>query len=164
MLLLHHSEDKDKGLNMLTKLLPDQISKFWPVIKYAVEESLPPMVGDHPDKMNRILSGMLSGKIDVWVSYIKGDEVIKFEAVLVTQLLYEEASNTKNLLLYCLYGYSVITDLSWTEGFETISKYAKSQGCSGIIAYSANTYIVELSKKFGADVSYTLINIPLKSV
>lgn len=149
---------------MLTKMLPDQISKFWPIIKYAVEESLPPMVGENPDKMNRILSSMISGKLEVWASYRYEEEIIKFEAILVTQLLFDEASGIKNLLLYCVYGYTVITDSSWLEGFKAISKYAKSLGCSGIVAYTANENVVELAKKFGADTSFIFVSIPLNKL
>jgi len=144
---------------MLTKLLPDQISKFWPIIKYAVEESLPPNIGDHPDKMNRILSACLSGKLEVWVSYKRPDN--KFEAVLVTQFLYDDASNVKNLLLYCVYGYTVINSNSWTEGFKVMWKYAKANKCQSIIAYSANPNIVELAKQYGGNTDYTFITIHL---
>lgn len=147
---------------MLTRLLPDQISNFWPIIKYAVEESLPPIVGDHPDKMNRILSAMLSGKLEVWVSYKAEDR--KFEAILVTQILYDEASNMKNLLLYCLYGYDLIDKESWIEGWKAISKYAKSKGCSQVMAYSADQDIVKLAKSFGGDTSYTFISLSLDEI
>ena len=157
----HQHRLEDKEIKMLTKLLPDQIAKFWPVIKYAVEESLPPTVGEHSDKMNRVLSAMLCGKLEVWISYKRNENDTKIEAVLVTQFLYDEASNTKNLLLYCLYGYSVISNESWVEGFEAISKYAKAEGCSEVLAYSANEDVVSMSKKFGADTSFTFISFKI---
>lgn len=146
---------------MLTQLTPEQVSKFWSIIKYAVEQSLPPIVGEHPDKMNRLLSAILSGRLEVWASYTRSEEAVKFEAILVTQILYDDASNTKNLLLYCVYGYTVITSSSWLEGFKAVSKYAKSLGCSKIIAYTANENVVELAKKFNADTSFTFISIPV---
>ncbi|MBU2249633.1 MAG: hypothetical protein KKD77_22995 [Gammaproteobacteria bacterium] len=147
---------------MLTKLLPDQISTFWPIIKYAVEESLPPIAGEHPDKMNRILSAMLSGLLEVWVSYKKPSN--KFEAVVVTQFLYDDASNTKNLLLYCLYGYEQIDPSSWDEGWIVLSKYAKTKKCHSIMAYSANPYLVELAKTFGGNTDYTFISLALNKI
>lgn len=147
---------------MLTKLLPEQISTFWPILKYAVEESLPPIVGEHPDKMNRVLSSMLIGDLEVWASYKK--ESNKFEAIIVTQFLYDEPSHTKNLLIYCLYSYDKIGLDSWIEGKLALVKYAKSKGCSAIIAYSANPFIVEVSKKQGADTSYTFISIDVNKI
>jgi hypothetical protein len=144
---------------MLTKLLPDQISSFWPVIKYAIEESLPPMVGDSPDKMNRILSSCLSGGLEVWASYQHLDN--KFEAIVVTQFLYDDASNMKNLLLYCVYGYVKISETSWVEAWEAMNKYAKANGCKKIVCYSANPFIVEQAKAFGGDIRFTFISFNL---
>lgn len=145
---------------MLTKLLPDQISKFWPIIKYAVEESLPPnVIGDSPEKMNRVLSAMLCGKLDVWASYKQSDR--KFEAILVTQILHDEASGERNLLLYCLYSYDKVDASSWRTGFEAVTKYAKARGCSGLIAYSANPHVVDLAKQYGADTSFTFISFKI---
>jgi hypothetical protein len=147
---------------MLTLLLPDQIAKFWPIIKYAVEESLPPNIGEHPDKMNRVLLAMLSGKLEVWVSY-KRDEN-KFEAVSVTQILYDEASGTRNLLLYCLYGYVKISESSWKEAWDLMVEYAKRKKCHSIIAYSANKIIVEMAKAFGGNTDYTFISFDLNKI
>jgi hypothetical protein len=150
---------------MLTKLLPDQISKFWPIIKYAVEQSLPPTVGDHPDKMNRILSGMLSGKLDVWASYRKEEGVAKFDGIGVTQVLYDEASNTKSMLIYAIYAYEKTTPETWSDAFEAVSKYAISKGCNRYVAYSSVPYVVDMAKQFGADTSFTFLSFPLpKSV
>ena len=146
---------------MLTKLLPDQISTFWPVIKYAVEQSLPPTVGEHPDKMNRMLSAMLRGDLEVWASYQQPER--KFEAIVVTQILYDDASNMKNLLLYCVYGYIKISDSSWIEAWEAMNKYAASLGCKKIVCYSSNPFIIQQAKLFGGDTSFTFISFPISS-
>jgi len=157
---LLHSEDKE--LDMITRLLPDQIAKFWPVIKYAVEQSLPPTVGDHPDKMNRILSGMLSGKLDVWASYRHlEDGTTKFDGIGVTQILYDDASNTKSMLIYAIYAYEKTTPETWAEAYETVGKYAVAQGCNRYVAYSSIPYVVEQAKLFGGDTSFTFISFPL---
>ncbi len=147
---------------MITKFLPEQISKFWPIIKYAVEESLPPITGEHPDKMNRMLSAMLSGKVEVWASYTKDDN--KFEAILVTQFLYDDASNTKNLLLYCLYGYTNISLSSYRDALVFISKYAKSKGCHSLVAYSSNKDLVKFVSVLGANIDYTFISFELNKI
>lgn len=148
---------------MLTKLLPDQISKFWDVIKYAVEQSLPPTVGEHPDKMNRILSSALCGKVDVWVSYTK-KESSRFEGIVLTRILYDDASETRNLLIYCLYGYGDVSSESWIEGLGAIAKYAKARKCSSVIAYTDIPYVIDLAKKLGAESSYTFITFDVNKI
>jgi hypothetical protein len=147
---------------MISQLLPDQISRFWPVIKYAVEQALPPTVGEHPDKMNRILSGMLCGKLDVWASYRHlPDETIKFDGIIVTQILYDDASNTKSLLIYAVFAYEQTIPSTGAEILETLSKYALSKGCTKFVGYSSVPYIIEQAKKFGGDTSFTFISFPI---
>jgi len=149
---------------MLTRLLPEQISRFWDIIKFAVEQSLPPTVGEHPDKMNRILAAALSGRIEVWASYTKEGGKNRFEGIVLTKILYDDASDTRNLLLYCLYGYDKVSDDSWLGGLLTIAKYAKSRGCSQIVAYTDVPYVVELVNKLGGEARYTFLSFDVNKI
>jgi len=149
---------------MLNKLLPEQISKFWPIIKYAIEQSLPPITGEHPDKMNRILSSSLCGEIDVWASYVKEGEGVKLEGIILTQIIYEHVSFTKNLLIYCVYGYAETTNDTWILGLGGLAEYAKAKGCSAVIAYSSNSHVIEIAKKLGANIDYTFISFGLNKI
>jgi hypothetical protein len=146
-------EDND----MLTRLLPEQVAKFWDIIKYAVEQSLPPIAGDHPDKMNRILSSILSSKTECWASYRKENDTTIFEGIAVTKIIYDEASDTRNLLLYCVYGYESVDKESWDEAFITLVKYAKSRNCNDVIAYSDIPEIIKRAKAVGGEAKYTFI-------
>ena len=155
----------DKGeIKMLTRLLPEQISTFWDVIKYAVEESLPPVVAEHPDKMNRILSSALSGETTVWASYTKGEEGIKFEGIVLTQFTHDKVSETKNLLIYCLYGYELVNKDSWLDGLMAIAKYAKSRNCSRVIAYTNEEQIINVVNSLGGNTEYTFISFDLDKI
>lgn len=147
---------------MLTQLLPDQISTFWDVIKYAVEQSLPPIAGDHPDKMNRILSSLLSSKSQCWASYTRDNENTKFEGIVITKILYDDVSNTKNLLIYCLYGYEDVTKESWVKGLTSLLKFADSRGCVRVMAYTDIPYMIELAKQMKGEARYTFISFDTK--
>ena len=151
------------NLSMLTKMLPDQISKFWDVISYAIEQSLPPTVAESPDKMNRILASLLSDKIQCWASYEKIGDNRRFEGILLTQLLYDEASDTRSLLLYCAYGYDKVSNESWQSGFKTIYTWALSKGCKSIVSYTDIPYLIDLAKKFGGEAKYTFVRFSLSS-
>lgn len=146
---------------MLTKLLPDQISKFWDIISYAIEESLPPVAGESPDKMNNILMSLLSGKSQCWVSYTKNEEQRIFEGVVVTKILYDDMSDTKNLLIYCLYGYNSVKRTSWLSGFKALVKYAASKSCYRIVGYSDLPFILDVVKRLGGETRYTFVTLPL---
>ena len=143
---------------MLTKLLPEQVSKFWDIIKYAIEESLPPIAGENPDRMNRILTAALSGSVICWASYTREEGTSKFEGILITKLLYDDVSDTRNLLIYCIYGYESVSDSSWLDGLKSILKYAASKRCNQIIAYTTSPYIVKLVNDLGGDSSYNFIS------
>jgi len=144
---------------MLTKLIPEQISKFWDIIKYGVEESLPPIVGDHPDKMNRILASLLCNKTDCWISYRReeGKETI-VEGIALTKIIFDDASNTRNLLLYCIYGYEEIDKNSWNDAFITLVKYAKGHKCNDIVAYSNIPEMIKRAIAVGGEAKYTFIS------
>ena len=149
---------------MLTKLLPDQISKFWDIIKYAIEQSIPPNVGEHPDKSNRILSAALSGKVDVWASYDKSTEVNRFEGLMLTKILYDDVVDMKNLLIYSVYGYETISEDSWKNGLRTILKYAAGNNCSLVVAYTDVPKIVEVVNSLGGDTSFTFISFNINKL
>ncbi len=146
---------------MLIKLLPDQIAKFWDIIKYAIEQSLPPIVADSPDCMNRILSAALSNRVDVWASYQRNNGNVRLDGVGLTKTLYDDVSDTKSLLIYCLYGYTQVDRSSWPEALEVITKYAKSKGCTQLVAYSEFYNVIELARHMGADTKYTFISFDL---
>lgn len=145
---------------MFTELLPEQISKFWDIIAFAVDQSLPPTVGDHPDKMNRILSSCMSGKTQVWASY----ENHQLKAILLTRILFDDASDTKTLLIYSLYGYSQMSAETWLEGVNALKAYAASKGICRVTAYSDVPRVLEMAKRLGASTKYTLISFEVEGV
>ena len=145
--------------SIVSKLLPEQISAFWDVISYAVSQSLPPIVLDHPDIMNRILSSCLSGETEVWAEYTKdGEGNNRFECISLTQFIYDNCSDTRNLLVYCLYGYQRIDDSSWGQIIVAISKYAIEKKCIQIIAYTNIPHMIDMANKLGGDTSYTFVS------
>lgn len=146
---------------MLTKLMPDQISAFWDIIKYAIEESLPPIVGESPDKMNKILAALLIGKGQCWASHNRTDGISKFEGIVVTEILYDGVSDTRSLLIYCLYGYEDVEKEDWLKGLKILIKYAISQGCNHIIGYSDIPLLLRMANRLGGETKYTFVRIPL---
>jgi hypothetical protein len=147
---------------MLNPMLPEQVSSAWDIIKYAIEESLPPIAGDHPDKMNRILGSLLSGKLLCWAAYQLDEDNRKFEGLVLTDIVYDTASDTKNLLIYCLYGYAAVSNSTWVEGLESLKKYARSKRCSQIIAYTDQVEITRLVKSLGGEARWTLCTFNIK--
>ena len=145
---------------MITRLLPEQVANFWDIIKYGIEETLPPVVGEHKDKMNRILGSLLNGRLTCWASYRRENEQIIFEGICVTTFSYDESSGTKDLLIYCVYGYNKTIKETWTNGYIPIAKYAKSHKCNRIIGYTDDPGVLEIVKMFGGK-TRTFISIDI---
>lgn len=149
---------------MLIQLLPDQISKFWDVIKYALESSPPlPNKTNRDDWINRILSSCLSGKLDVWVSYTKGDRN-KVEGIVMTSIAIDNLMYAKELLIYYIYSYDTVDRASWMDGLITITKYAINKGCDRIVAYSDNDNVIGIVKKLGGSTNVRYISFDPKIV
>ena len=145
--------------SFVTKLLLEQVSAFWDIIKYAIEQSLPPIVVNNPEALNRILSSILCGKTEVWTEYVKEEgKDSKFECIFLTQFIYDEPSGTKNLLIYSLYGYEEIDSGSWARALITMVKYAKEKKCDQIVAYSSVPIVIEMAKSVGWNTDYTFLS------
>ena len=149
---------------MINIMLPEQISAFWDVVKYGIEQSLPPVAGDHPDRMNRILSALLSGKLVCWAAYEKGEKENRFEGLMITDIVYDGGSDTKSLLIYSLFGYDTISSKTWQEGIQVLVKYAISKKCSKITAYTNIPHMVKMANQLGGEASWTFCSFNVKEL
>jgi len=149
---------------MLVQLLPDQISKFWGILKYSLYEA-PPLTANlsYDDWANRILRQALSGQIEVWASYTKDDELV-FEGIMLTTFLYDPLIDVRDLLIYYIYGYGDISQESKRAALRTIAKYAKSRDCRRITAYTNEPAVVSLVKRMGGDASITFITFNVEDL
>jgi len=145
---------------MLLKLLPDQVAKYWHDVSLAIERSLPPVVGEHPDKMNRILERLLTGEMQCWAAYRKNEE-IQFIGFVVTTVTTDYCSMTRNLLLYCICGFEKTNLQDWKEGYIALVKYGHAMQCNRIVAYTKQENLINLAKRMGGEVDYRFISVPL---
>ena len=145
---------------MLVKLLPANIAEYWDIIKYAAENSLPPIVWENQNTMNNILESLLSDRMQCWVSY--KEEGHKIDGVVITTVSEDLASGSKNLLIYCLYAFGDTDKDTWVEGWTALSKYGKSLGCHRMVAYTEEPKMVQITWKLGGDARYTFCTLPIE--
>jgi hypothetical protein len=145
---------------MLLKMLPEQVSNYWPHIRNSIEQALPPVVGESPNKMGNILEQLLTGEMQCWVAFRKDveNEVVGF---IITTVISDPCSKTRNLLIYSLCGLKLSRGLDWIEGMEALRKFAKLMKCSRIVAYSDNQLILKVVEKLGGDTRYKFITFEL---
>ena len=148
---------------MLTELLPEDIPKYWDLIKHAMERGLPPVVHADSETRNRIFTSLLAGGMTCFVSHIVKDDQSLVEGIVLTSILEDNCSGTRNLLMYLVYGITKTTSETWIEGYEYFSKYARSRACTQFIGYTDVEKVKRIVEMFGGEARFTLITVPLDS-
>ena len=145
---------------MLVRLLPDQVASNWDVIKVAVAESMPPTIIVSPEKLNNLFESLLIGGMVCWASMVGHTD--EMEGLLITTVQEDKVSETRSLLIFSLYSFTnASTDLTWQEGLAKLMRFAITQRCDQIIAYTTNESIIKFVERVGGDASQRFITIPL---
>lgn len=140
---------------MHLKLVPEQISYYWDLIKTAVEESSPEISAEGA---NVILENLLCDAMQCWLLLLKDGEEFKLQAIIVTTLFRDNFYQTMYLRLCCLYGFTSLSPELWQEGFEAMRDYAKSTGCAYMEAFTDRKGLPEMIKRqFGGRTNYHIM-------
>jgi len=145
---------------MITKLLPENVTDNWDVVKEAIRGALPPFALDTPDKMTRILESIILGQLDVWVLY-DSEEGIKIKSIWTTSIVTDSESKTKNLLVYSIYNFDHTVEDNWSAGLQSMKDYASANDCSAITGFTKVPAILKFVDSCGGDTSVTFIRIPV---
>jgi hypothetical protein len=54
-----------------------------------------------------------------------------------------------------VYAWQTVPDEMWKEGYDTITEYARSEGCKKLEFYTSNPIVVNLARKYGFLTEYT---------
>ena len=138
---------------MMRMLTSEQVSTYWDDIKAHLIYALPPHLGNSEDSLSRILEGLLVGTCQAWV-LIHEKEVY---GMATTTYAIEAATMTKNLMIFSLSAYQVVSDELWEIAFNEIKGFAQKQECEKLIAYTSVPRILQLAGKLGADIGTTLL-------
>jgi hypothetical protein len=139
---------------MLVKLMPEQISDQWELVREVI-------VGSRPHDLikydtNSVLEELLLGVKDCWAS-VNGKGVP--EGMVITEV--SSFNGHKQLFIFALYTFENVSEDSWLKGAGTLVKYAQSKGCKGIAAYSNVDSVIKFTERLGGDASQRFIYIPL---
>lgn len=147
---------------LLIKLLDSQISAYWDILKFALENSLPPTADETPEKMNNILQSLLLGKLQAWV--LSDDvEVQQVKMVVFTRISIDESSETSQLLLYALYSFTPLDAAGVDTMYRTLFKFAKHNKCNRAVAYSDNPNMISVAAKYGMFPTHQFLVVDLNN-
>ena len=128
---------------MLIRLEPDQISRYWDTIREGVRGGLPPTAANDDDRMANVLAALLSGRAQAWI-IMQDKQVV---GIVITMILVEEMTDTKNLIIYSFAGFSPILRTSWMKSMQELVKFAQGMGCRSVGAFTTHKGIVDMLKK-----------------
>lgn len=147
-------------LRML-KFYPDQVAEHWSYIRPAIESALSPIgIQQEADaRMSRVLESILSGRLTVHIFSKLIDERPKIYGVLTTGVMSMIDGSGDGLLIYSVFGSERVSRNDIMEAFELIKKYAKSIGCSAIIAYTNKDSLRSFIRAMGGQADYTVLRM-----
>jgi len=147
-------------LRML-KFYPDQVARYWDKIGNAIEQALPPIADSRKveSRMNGILESILAGKIEVHVFVVYEDERPIVYGIASTAILNAADSDNKELLIYSVYASRSLSRDIIFGALELFKKYAKSQGCIAISAYTNVEGLKNLFTAVGGNSSFTYLRL-----
>lgn len=134
---------------MLVRVLNTQIRTIWELVEPMLAESLPPHAAPTEETMGNIFKAFVSNKAILWAMFNKDEieEVPDFRmthGIVATQFVTDQMSQTVNLLIYAMYGDGYLTKHIWTDGLQTLKKFAREYDCHKIIAYTVSEDIRDL--------------------
>lgn len=148
---------------MLLRLLPEQVNKYWDLFKIAILETVPPIPNESPETLNNMLTALLAGSAQAWVSFRMIDKVNVVHGFIVTSMVYDIVTNTRTLYIQTIYvAESDSIEQDWIEGMTALRKFAIKNNCNRVIGHTKNTRMIEFAKKFGGNTDYVLCSWPLE--
>lgn len=127
------------------KLLPDDYKYYWPIVRYGLQQAVPPTAGDGLDALRKILIKLMAGRAQGWVY----EEDRQIKATSVTYIERDQMTGERFLVFYSLYAYTVLPLETWRQLLKTLLKFAQANKCARIIAYIQDDSVVEMAKVIG---------------
>ncbi len=145
---------------MLLRMLPEQISNQWNILKPAIEASLPSNTVKSDEGLNNILKALLSNKMHCWVLTDKAESE---PYALATTSFIVDPIGAVSLFVYSLYGYRPIPMELWIEGFKGLQDWALKNHCANVLAFTDNKRVMSIVEDLGGNVQQVVVNLEVSS-
>jgi hypothetical protein len=146
---------------VLLRLQPDQISKYWDVVRYTLAVSVPPITKLTDRYFVKCLEALLAGKMQVWV-FLEKVVATKLNAMVITEIVGDPLSGTKSLLVFAGATFEVDPNLKeWKAATIKLMRFAKANNCVTMTSYVNNPRLMEIYKKIGICSEYFFVEIDL---
>jgi hypothetical protein len=146
---------------IMLKLLPEQISRHWDMIKYAIERTTRGGVEPTDEYLTLMAEKLVSGQVQCWATQQQENGNISLMSLTFTSIITDSLTNIRNLIIIGVFAFSSLSDVKlWEFGLTTLRRFAKGNDCKNIVFYTDVPRLVEIAKEFGALTNITYGIIP----
>jgi len=132
---------------IIVQLLPDQVPKYWEIIKYVTVKANHYAERDIPKQLNFLLFKLLSCKAQCFIGV--GEETRQVEAMLITSIINDKITDERSVFINVLYSFKVNSLDEWQDHSRVLLKLAKKHKCNIITTYSNNDRVFDILEKLG---------------
>lgn len=136
---------------MIVKLLPEQITKQWDSIRYGIINAIAPIVDPTPDKIKEVLCQLVTQDMQCWCLF-EGDDIYGH---IITSISVDINTKYRTLIIYSLFLFRKASPEMWEDGWSAIEKFAASNECNRVAAYTNSDSIKSIAEKRGYNTDYT---------
>jgi hypothetical protein len=138
---------------LIVKLLPEQIAYQWDSIRCGVINAIAPIVDPTPENIQEILCQLLKQDMQCWCVF-EGDDIYGH---ILTSISIDINTNFRTLMIYSLFLFRKAPPEMWEEGWSAIEKFAESNKCTRISAYTKDENVMSIAEKRGFSPDYTYL-------
>ena len=131
---------------MILKLLPNQIPMVWNYVKYAYHRVFNIDGNDLVIITNELLHSLLSERSQC---FVKLDNERKVNAIIITKVVVDKYTGTKQFLLEVVYAFQNTTISERFDDLDYFISQARKVNCSEITAYVNSSRVYNLMDKLG---------------
>lgn len=145
---------------MLVALDNKTIAERWDVFKDVIQTCIPTTPEMLPDRMQRMLQAALSGHIQCWFLYDKGDH---FYGAGITKKSVDDLTGQATMLIYALKFFEQVSREARLRDFAAFRKVVKSFGCTHFSAYCGSgavaNAVIKSNGGLGEIINYVLVPV-----
>lgn len=142
---------------MIIKLIPEQITELWDSIRYGVIHAVAPLVDPTPDNIQDILCQLLRQDMQCWCVYNEVDGNKEIYGYIITSISIDGNTKFRSLIIYSVFLYKKADPDMWADGMDLVERFALSNDCTRVVAYTNNPTILSIANKGGYNTDYTYL-------
>jgi len=132
---------------MIVRLMPEQVSGFWNLIKTGVIDIGNRMTPGNWNIANNVFNRCLAGLMQIWLCSEELEGKPNFVGFFITAIETDKIDDSRNLNISYTYAFKTVSDELIKEAVEVVNKYAKEDKCNNITFVSLNSKVDIMAEK-----------------